>query len=171
MTISDRMVFMDKNGYIRQVGTPEEIWNHPNDRDVYTFLGVANFIPVRHQRGSLEVIGSQRTLSMASGLSQNLPKKQDRLLLASRPMDIRLQTQLSGNTHAVEGIVERVTYLGNQFDYIVNVGGHTIRVQEDSLDAFNRGVPPEGSTRYVEFLRSEERRVGKECSSRWSPYH
>ena len=22
-----------------------------------------------------------------------------------------------------------------------------------------------------EFLRSEERRVGKECRSRWSPYH
>ena len=24
---------------------------------------------------------------------------------------------------------------------------------------------------YVEPLRSEERRVGKECRSRWSPYH
>ena len=27
------------------------------------------------------------------------------------------------------------------------------------------------SRRYVAFLRSEERRVGKECRSRWSPYH
>ena len=26
-------------------------------------------------------------------------------------------------------------------------------------------------TRNVEVLRSEERRVGKECRSRWSPYH
>ena len=25
--------------------------------------------------------------------------------------------------------------------------------------------------RYMMFLRSEERRVGKECRSRWSPYH
>ena len=24
---------------------------------------------------------------------------------------------------------------------------------------------------YVAFIRSEERRVGKECRSRWSPYH
>jgi len=24
---------------------------------------------------------------------------------------------------------------------------------------------------YIEILRSEERRVGKECRSRWSPYH
>ena len=27
------------------------------------------------------------------------------------------------------------------------------------------------STRRVKLLRSEERRVGKECRSRWSPYH
>ena len=25
--------------------------------------------------------------------------------------------------------------------------------------------------RYIRYLRSEERRVGKECRSRWSPYH
>ena len=27
------------------------------------------------------------------------------------------------------------------------------------------------SPRYNEDMRSEERRVGKECRSRWSPYH
>ena len=27
------------------------------------------------------------------------------------------------------------------------------------------------SSEPVELLRSEERRVGKECRSRWSPYH
>src|SRR5256886_4715567 len=27
------------------------------------------------------------------------------------------------------------------------------------------------SNTHVRFLRSEERRVGKECRSRWSPYH
>src|SRR3712207_7664133 len=28
-----------------------------------------------------------------------------------------------------------------------------------------------GDGRYVSLKRSEERRVGKECRSRWSPYH
>src|SRR2546425_139100 len=28
-----------------------------------------------------------------------------------------------------------------------------------------------GKTRHYRYLRSEERRVGKECRSRWSPYH
>ena len=29
----------------------------------------------------------------------------------------------------------------------------------------------EGHSRYARLYRSEERRVGKECRSRWSPYH
>ena len=29
----------------------------------------------------------------------------------------------------------------------------------------------EGQVRGVRAMRSEERRVGKECRSRWSPYH
>ena len=29
----------------------------------------------------------------------------------------------------------------------------------------------EKGVRYFNELRSEERRVGKECRSRWSPYH
>ena len=33
------------------------------------------------------------------------------------------------------------------------------------------GEPGTGKTAIVEGLRSEERRVGKECRSRWSPYH
>src|SRR3712207_8949447 len=35
-----------------------------------------------------------------------------------------------------------------------------------------QGVPPAGQFRdVVSAPRSEERRVGKECRSRWSPYH
>ena len=31
--------------------------------------------------------------------------------------------------------------------------------------------PAEGKIRWAYIPRSEERRVGKECRSRWSPYH
>ena len=36
------------------------------------------------------------------------------------------------------------------------------------LDALKAEFP---GVRFVEWDRSEERRVGKECRSRWSPYH
>ena len=32
-------------------------------------------------------------------------------------------------------------------------------------------TPAAGGTVPMIFVRSEERRVGKECRSRWSPYH
>jgi len=149
MTISDRMVIMDRKGYIRQLGTPEEIWNHPSDRDVYTFLGVSNFIPFIREKDGFR-------LSLKSHLQtvEKLPIKgidlhSKHFFLASRPMDIALT---SPGGPGLQGIVERVTYLGNQFDYIVNIGGQQIRVQQDSLEAFHHGVPEEGAQRTVEFL-------------------
>ena len=36
-------------------------------------------------------------------------------------------------------------------------------------DGVQRSAPP--MKRPIAFHRSEERRVGKECRSRWSPYH
>src|SRR2546429_9737134 len=44
--------------------------------------------------------------------------------------------------------------------------GKFCRVRNSLLD----GVVPHGHV-VLEVLRSEERRVGKECRSRWSPYH
>src|SRR2546422_4356580 len=37
----------------------------------------------------------------------------------------------------------------------------------DPADAIGRGI----GMVHQHFMRSEERRVGKECRSRWSPYH
>ena len=34
-----------------------------------------------------------------------------------------------------------------------------------------QGVPQDWSSHRMGYARSEERRVGKECRSRWSPYH
>src|SRR5256885_10924126 len=38
----------------------------------------------------------------------------------------------------------------------------------NSISFWGAGAP---AYRWIEMIRSEERRVGKECRSRWSPYH
>ena len=55
---------------------------------------------------------------------------------------------------------------------------HAIAVMEAELGftLFNRGkngvtMTSYGASLYPSIRRSEERRVGKECRSRWSPYH
>src|SRR3712207_7901983 len=60
---------------------------------------------------------------------------------------------------------------------IVSGGKGTAQAKMDSLTAAGARVgmnPTEAGQLMVEVvkdLRSEERRVGKECRSRWSPYH
>ena len=51
------------------------------------------------------------------------------------------------------------------FSYLINCSGNSNNKNLSNQDEFN---PPE--KQYTE-ARSEERRVGKECRSRWSPYH
>ena len=55
------------------------------------------------------------------------------------------------------------------------VEGHPIRVSEFRLREGKRNPPPPFRTSTLQQeaarSRSEERRVGKECRSRWSPYH
>src|SRR5256885_16714583 len=48
----------------------------------------------------------------------------------------------------------------------INNGDHTF-----TEAAARYGIADTGFTTHAVFFRSEERRVGKECRSRWSPYH
>ena len=47
-------------------------------------------------------------------------------------------------------------------------------MQIEGLDIDINKLPSEAKKEFLRYkikLRSEERRVGKECRSRWSPYH
>ena len=61
-------------------------------------------------------------------------------------------------------------FLGEQETY---GGKRRVVITEDYADQLLRLDTPAITmpTRYLVLLRSEERRVGKECRSRWSPYH
>ena len=48
---------------------------------------------------------------------------------------------------------------------------HLSGVQGECAELFKRVEPREGDGERRADDRSEERRVGKECRSRWSPYH
>ncbi len=53
MTVSDRL-FVMKDGRIEQSGSPTEVYEHPSNRFVAEFLGLAILIPVWHQNGGLQ---------------------------------------------------------------------------------------------------------------------
>src|SRR3712207_9325239 len=61
--------------------------------------------------------------------------------------------------------------IDKSFDYLVK---EKKRIEDadvmERLRGYMERVVSEGGGRKA-FIRSEERRVGKECRSRWSPYH
>ena len=56
-------------------------------------------------------------------------------------------------------------------DMIVAYLGWNSSSQGWNGSTWGNNVALPGSTASVGAVRSEERRVGKECRSRWSPYH
>jgi len=57
----------------------------------------------------------------------------------------------------------------NQLPKVIQQYDAKMIVVSDLLDMFVRD--PQIETNESTYMRSEERRVGKECRSRWSPYH
>ena len=75
-------------------------------------------------------------------------------------------TKLAGML--VQGWDAIISVLKKQMDArkVLAVDLYTGVYEEEVLDAFFKRILRKGDE-----CRSEERRVGKECRSRWSPYH
>ena len=65
-----------------------------------------------------------------------------------------------------------ITKSGGEFDLLIVGGGSAgFAGAIKAADLGARVAMVEGGTLGGTCVRSEERRVGKECRSRWSPYH
>ena len=56
LEVADRVVLMNK-GKIEQIGSPQEVWDHPASPFVYGFLGDVNLFHGRAHEGEVEVQG------------------------------------------------------------------------------------------------------------------
>src|SRR2546427_10663987 len=84
---------------------------------------------------------------------------------------LTLERRADGRLWAARGDVERAVWVRRCFPWSEPARFVSLRDDEDREFALVRD-PAEldpASRRVLE--RSEERRVGKECRSRWSPYH
>jgi iron(III) transport system ATP-binding protein len=129
--ISDRIAVMDEHGMLRQIGTPEEIYEHPVDDFVFRFLGIANFLPFTREGGILYAGNSRETWRGAP------PGRDDALLTAGfRPSDVILSREGEG----LPGTIRRASFLGAQFDYLIEICGAPIRAALPSHECVARGL-------------------------------
>jgi iron(III) transport system ATP-binding protein len=116
--IADRLAVMDAGGAIRQIGTPEAIYEHPVDDFVFRFMGVANFLPVvRDGDGWRAGVGRVPWTG-------STPDRPGSVFTAGfRPSDVVMARSGGG----IDGRVMRASFLGSSFDYLIEIGGTLVR--------------------------------------------
>lgn len=149
MTMSDRIAVMDQ-GRVLQVGTPAEIYEHPNSRFVADFIGETNFLPckvVGRENGMATVEVSNR-LSMEAECSHEVQVGQEGSVII-RPEKITIhshQVAAPGQDTIFPGVVNEVVYIGTDTRFVVRLeDGSLINVRHqnvmasDPLAHFSRG--------------------------------
>lgn len=95
LEVADRVVLMNR-GCIEQVGTPQQVWDHPASAFVYGFLGDVNLFHGRAHEGELHV-GGLRMAAPEHASAQSLPAK-----AYVRPHDFEVR-RFEPGAHALTG--------------------------------------------------------------------
>ena len=131
LAISDRLAIMDKEGRIRQIGNPWEIFERPADAFVFNFLGIANFVPVRRV-GDAYLVGNGD-----QPIPWDRPKGEAAEWVAGfRPSDI----QISSLGIGLRGTVKRASFLGSMMDFLVEIDGVQLRTSIETHEALSKGI-------------------------------
>jgi len=122
MQLCDKIVIMEPDGSIAQIGTDEEIIKHPANKFVFQFIGVSNFIPVVVEDGHV-FLDFEKKIPFKSATPYALAEH--KAMLGVRPMDIVFATD-----SPVRATVSQAIFLGNMYNYFVRLPGLEIRVQQ-----------------------------------------
>src|ERR1039457_5753517 len=140
-------------------------------REPLVKFGVLGPLEVTVGSERLDLGGSRQQIVTATLLlSANRVVTMDRLLEAiygeNPPLTSRSQAQISISSL-------RRLFASRSYDAIISTRaqGYVIRVDSGRLDSQQFGEQVVAVDGAREASQSEERRVGKECRSRWSPYH
>jgi putrescine transport system ATP-binding protein len=131
MTMASRIAIMSK-GRVLQVGTPEEIYEHPRNKFVADFIGNVNLFS-----GSLTVDEPDRCavttalgeMHVGHGVSGTLNMP---VTLAVRPEKIEVsKTRPDANINVFTGQVKEIAYFGSYNTYIVKASdGTKVKITE-----------------------------------------
>ena len=143
MSISDKIIIMSK-GKVEQIGTPREIYYHPNSRFVADFIGEANFLEARVRSASgekavIDVVGQELTVNNFAKAGPG-----DDAVLVIRPEGATLAEQ-----GLLEGTVTLSTFMGSYQYYQVMVGNMEIQITD--YNPVNRRIYEVGEKAYLEF--------------------
>ena len=110
LDLGDRIAVINV-GHIEQIGTPQEVYNHPATEYVATFLGAANILSGVFRSGRIEI----GTTSIPAQLDPlRFPEGQS-VKLVFRPEDVAVSKTESirqGQCLLSEGVIEEIHFVG-----------------------------------------------------------
>jgi spermidine/putrescine ABC transporter ATP-binding subunit len=139
LALSDRVAVMNQ-GRIEQVGTPDEIYDQPGSQFVADFIGLSDFI-----EGVIVSVEAEKAIIAVDDLRFAVPaspkmRPREKLLFFIRPNDIELFSPgYAGGENTFDGVVRKMTYLGDKIDYRIALGALELRVQTDGKVRFEEG--------------------------------
>ncbi|WP_093231156.1 ABC transporter ATP-binding protein [Thermoflavimicrobium dichotomicum] len=133
MAMSDRIMVM-KNGVVQQVGTPEEIYNRPNNQFVASFIGESNLLEgtVEEMDDRLVKVRISPELVLSGWKENAAPgvqlKKGEKTTVSIRPESIReASSSEQGEENVVRGQVTLSEFTGVSVNYLTRVGEHQLK--------------------------------------------
>ncbi|NLO85238.1 MAG: ABC transporter ATP-binding protein [Clostridiales bacterium] len=124
LTLSDRIAVFN-NGFIEQIGTPNEIYNHSDTEFVCNFIGDINRLEDDMVAGLIK---------MGSTLNQS-----DHHFI--RLERLRVNTPAAANELVLDGVIENREYYGLYIKYYIRVGKQTLKAIEknDGINIYEAG--------------------------------
>ena len=127
LQLCDRIAIMQPDGQICQIGSDEEIIRRPANRFVYSFIGVSNFLPVTEKGGKVCLALDGEPILFDAPPQGYVSGKKN--VMGVRPMDVVFDAE-----SPIRATIRRDTFLGNQYDYQVELMGRELRVERNALD-------------------------------------
>ncbi|MBQ2882634.1 MAG: ABC transporter ATP-binding protein [Alphaproteobacteria bacterium] len=124
LTMSDTIVVMNQ-GYIQQIGTPERIYNEPENAFVADFIGDSNIIDSLMIHDELVEILGAKFACVDKGFGTNKPVD-----VVIRPEDVELREPGKGS---MEGVVTHLIFKGVHYEMEVMANGFEWLVHSTSM--------------------------------------
>ncbi len=120
LTMSDRVVVMNK-GKIQQIGTPQDIYNEPENAFVADFIGESNILDGIMRKDFVAEFSGHVFDCLDKGFATN-----ENVDVVVRPEDVDIVPADKG---MLKGTVTSVDFLGVHYEIIVDIGGFKWMIQ------------------------------------------
>lgn len=120
LSMSDTVIVMD-NGNIQQIGSPQDIYNEPQNAFVADFIGESNIIDGMMIDDYLVEFAGRKFKCLDSGFAKN-----EKVDVVIRPEDIEVTSPENGH---ISGTVTSVTFIGVHYEIIVDIDGFKWMIQ------------------------------------------